>query len=143
MNGISIVIPAFNEAENIFQMVSETDRAMRVLGVDFEIIIVDDGSTDNTPRETARARAEFDNVKVVRLPENRGKGNAFKRGFQASSMEVVCSLDADLDVHPYQVGRLKEEMERTGADVVVGSKRHPRSEIIPTSASSTAPSTTC
>ena len=60
MNGISIVIPAFNEAENIFQMVSETDRAMRVLGVDFEIIIVDDGSTDNTPRETARARAEFD-----------------------------------------------------------------------------------
>jgi glycosyltransferase involved in cell wall biosynthesis len=110
-------------------MVSETDRAMRVLGVDFEIIIVDDGSTDNTPRETARARAEFDNVKVVRLPENRGKGNAFKRGFQASSMEVVCSLDADLDVHPYQVGRLKEEMERTGADVVVGSKRHPRSEL--------------
>ncbi len=129
MEGISVVIPAYNEADGIFETVHETDRAMKALGCDYEIIVVDDGSTDDTPRETARAEAEFESVQVVRLPENRGKGNAFKRGFQASTKELVCTIDADLDVHPYQVGKLKEDMERTGADVVVASKRHPRSEL--------------
>jgi glycosyltransferase involved in cell wall biosynthesis len=129
VEGISIVVPAYNEAESIYEMVCESVRAMEELGRDYEIIVVDDGSTDDTTPEAARAAREFDNVILIRLPENAGKGSALRRGFQASSKEHVCFLDADLDIHPYQIHSLVSEMERTGADVVIGSKRHPRSKL--------------
>lgn len=127
--GVSLIIPAFNEASQIGEMASESVRAMDLVGRDYEIIFVDDGSTDDTFVEIQRAAQRHENTRCVRLPENRGKGNAIRRGFQASSKDLVCCIDADLDINPYQVGRLIEEMEKTGADVVVGSKRKPDSEV--------------
>ncbi|MCJ7653187.1 MAG: glycosyltransferase, partial [Actinobacteria bacterium] len=61
--------------------------------------------------------------------ENQGKGNALKRGFQYATKELVLFLDADLDLHPSHIGILLKEMETTGADVVIGSKRHPDSSL--------------
>lgn len=129
MEGVSLVLPAFNEAGVIYQTVRESVRAMELLGRPYEIVVVDDGSTDETPREIDRAVRDLNNVKVVTIGENAGKGNALKRGFQASTLELVCFLDSDLDIHPYQVQNLISEIDRTGADIVIGSKRHPRSKL--------------
>ncbi len=129
MEGLSLVLPAYNEAGIIYEAVRESARSMEALGRAYEIIVVDDGSTDETPREIDRAVRDLSKVKVVTIPENTGKGNALKRGFQASTCQLVCFLDSDLDIHPYQVQNLISEMDRTGADVVIGSKRHPRSKL--------------
>ncbi len=129
MRSVSILIPAYNEASSILEMVRETVRAMDELALDYEIIVIDDGSSDETHDRIDKAVQDFPLLKTVALAENVGKGNALKRGFQASSKKLVCFLDADLDIHPYQVGRLISEMERSGADIVVGSKRHPLSKV--------------
>ncbi len=129
MKSISLLIPAYNEGPRIYEMLRESVRAMEELHRDYEIIVIDDGSEDDTPEAIARAVSDFRAVSSVRVPENVGKGNALKRGFQASTKELVCFLDADLDIHPFQVRNLLEEMRRTGADIVIGSKRHPRSVV--------------
>lgn len=127
--GLSIIIPAFNEEVSVYQTISETARTMGKLDRDYEIILVDDGSVDNTPLEIERASREFGSIIPVLLPENHGKGNALKRGFQASSKELVCFLDADLDLHPSQINNLLHWMEDTDADIVIGSKRHRESRL--------------
>lgn len=122
---ISVVLPSHNEGNTIYEMISETVLVLEELGYDYEIIVVDDGSTDNTPAEINRAVSEFNRVASITLPENMGKGNALRRGFLSTSKELVCFLDADLDLHPSQIKEFTDSMERTGADILVGSKRHP------------------
>jgi cellulose synthase/poly-beta-1,6-N-acetylglucosamine synthase-like glycosyltransferase len=129
MDGISLILPAYNEADVIYETACESARALADIGCEHEIIVVDDGSVDNTALEADRAAREFQSIKVLRLAENQGKGNAMKRGFQASVYELVCFLDADLDLHPRQITRLLSVMDETGADIVIGSKRHPDSEV--------------
>ena len=129
MDGLSLIIPAYNEAGTVFRTASETARVLGELGLEHEIILVDDGSSDDTALEIERAAREFESITPVLLPENRGKGNALKRGFQTSGKELVCFLDADLDLHPSQINNLLQRMEDTDADIVIGSKRHPESKL--------------
>jgi cellulose synthase/poly-beta-1,6-N-acetylglucosamine synthase-like glycosyltransferase len=129
IKGISLIIPAHNEGEVIYKTAAEAVRVLEKLSREYEIIIVDDGSTDETPREIERITGDFANVRAVALTENQGKGNALKRGFQSATRELVVFLDADLDLNPSLIGILLKEMETTGADVVIGSKRHPDSSL--------------
>lgn len=127
--GISLIIPAHNEGNIIHRMVVEAVQVLDELDRDYEIIIVDDGSTDDTPGEIARVTSEFENIKAVTLTENQGKGNALRRGFEACKYGLVLFLDADLDLHPSNIRFLLAEMEKTGADIIIGSKRHPDSRL--------------
>lgn len=127
--GISLVLPAHNEEKYIYRMSLESASVLEKTSSDFEIIIVDDGSTDDTPSEIARAVSESDRITAVTLSENQGKGNALRRGFQKSKMDLVCFLDGDLDLHPSNIETLLSEMGATGADIVIGSKRHPESRL--------------
>lgn len=129
MDGISLILPAYNEADVIYETACESARALDFIGGEYEIIVVDDGSVDGTAVEAGRAAQEFEKIKILRLAENQGKGNALKRGFQTSSFDLVSFLDADLDLHPSQISSLLSVMAETGADIVIGSKRHPESEI--------------
>ncbi len=126
---ISIVIPAYNEKERIFNTISETSRVMKELHLDHEIIVVDDGSRDGTHDEMLRASLVFGNVRPVRYEKNQGKGHAIKHAFEYVAGDVVTFLDADLDLHPGQIPTFIEYMEKYDADVVVGSKRHPESKL--------------
>ncbi|MFA6562363.1 MAG: glycosyltransferase [Verrucomicrobiia bacterium] len=125
---LSIILPAFNEGGHIFTNVG-TVRETFVGKLSFEIVVVDDGSLDNTFAEAERAARQWPEVRAFRQKHNAGKGEALKRGFRESRGERVAFLDADLDIPPSQVGVLMATMDRAGADVVIGSKRHPDSKL--------------
>jgi glycosyltransferase involved in cell wall biosynthesis len=127
---LSILMPAFNEAQSIAENACETVETMHSLGMDFEIVVIDDGSMDGTHAAASNAlRAWPDHVRVVRCVRNEGKGNALICGACYSRGEYVAFLDADMDLHPEQLGSFFEIMNTSGADVVIGSKFHPRSKV--------------
>ncbi len=126
---ISVIMPAYNESGHIYRNVNETFDVLRKTKRRFEIIVVDDGSTDSTFKEAVRAAGEHDNVKVVHYSSNNGKGNALKEGFKAVTGDFTVFLDSDLDLHPSQLHTLFRIMRDRKADVVIGSKHHPASKL--------------
>ena len=126
---LSVIMPAFRLggviAENISQVVSVLEG-----NVEYEIIPVDDGSPDSTADELRKAAAANPSrVKPVFVEVNAGKGNALKEGFRASTGEFVLLLDGDLDLLPSRIPDFFDSMKSHGSDIVLGSKRHPASEV--------------
>jgi len=117
----SIVIPAYNEADDIEVVV----KAILKLG-DIEVIISDDGSTDGTGK-VARELAKRENVQLV-SDENGGKGAAIKRGLEIANGNILGFLDADMSAHPKELLKLFKEID-VGADVAIGSRDLPESFI--------------
>lgn len=117
-NGVSIVIPAFNEEAGIPLVVAELRRILQHYPIAVEIIIVDDGSTDGTARAAALAGA-----RVMRHRSNRGYGAALKTGISAATHEVVTIIDADGTYPAVHIPSLLEKLDR--ADMVVGSRVGP------------------
>ena len=127
---LSILMPAYNEANSIAENVCETVATMQALGMNFEIVVIDDGSMDGTHAAASNAlRAWPDHVRVVRCWRNQGKGNALICGAWYSKGEYVAFLDADMDLHPEQLASFFAIMEARQADVVIGSKFHPDSKV--------------
>lgn len=126
---ISVIMPAHNEGHHIYDNVRETQHVFEEAECDYEIIVVNDGSGDDTGKESKRAAEGCANIKVVDRDRNSGKGNAMRRGFYHATGDVVVLLDADLDLHPNQLHTLFTIMKLEEADVVVGSKRHPDSKL--------------
>jgi glycosyltransferase involved in cell wall biosynthesis len=121
---ISVVVPAYNEAAHIVETLREVVRALEAEGATFEVIVVDDGSPDRTYREALKFVSPPGRVRVVYYDDNLGKGNALTCGTWFARGDYIVFLDADLDLHPSQLPVLFAIMKRTGADVVIGSKRH-------------------
>ncbi len=126
---ISIIMPAYNEGKHIFKNIRMTRDIMREVGIDTEIVVVDDGSDDNTLGEIERAAQTFENVVTARNPYNMGKGMALRTGFDFSTGDLVVFLDADLDLHPAQIQTLIDVLEMGSYDVVVTSKHHHDSQL--------------
>jgi len=130
INGkITVIMPAFNEAEVIERNVKETIITFDNFNVDFEIIIIDDGSTDETWKKIKDLESKFQNVKATRNMKNYGKGRALKKGFRFAKGEYVVFLDSDIDLHPAQLETFFDIMKLDDSDVVIGSKRHPNSKL--------------
>jgi glycosyltransferase involved in cell wall biosynthesis len=127
---LSILMPAYNEASSIARNVCETVETMRALGVNFEILVIDDGSMDGTTAAAIDAmRAWPEHVRVVRCTRNEGKGNALICGAEYAKGEHIAFLDADMDLHPEQLAGFFAIMEARQADAVIGSKFHPESKV--------------
>jgi dolichol-phosphate mannosyltransferase len=129
MTEFSVIIPAYNEGETIFQNLMIVSETIRADNIDFEIILVDDGSFDNTFAEAKRASEHCREIRVIHYEHNAGKGTAFRTGFKNSSGKYIALLDADLDFHPSQLLKMLNALKRTGADIVMGSKYHPESKV--------------
>jgi glycosyltransferase involved in cell wall biosynthesis len=128
MKELSVIMPAKNEEEHIFGSIKEVGKVFDNYGLNYEIVVVDDGSSDGTYREASKAAAENDCIKVFRK-EYGGKGSALEYGFNKCSGRLVTFLDADLDLHPRQIPLFIEYLKRSNADVVIGSKVHPLSKV--------------
>ena len=126
---VSVIIPAHDEARSIYVNLLEIIDTLNRLCEDYEIIVVDDGSSDNTHREVVRVNSKTDRVKAVESKTHQGKGSALKYGFQFAKGDFVVFLDADLDLHPEQLSCFFDIMKKTEAGVVIGSKRHPESKV--------------
>ena len=127
---VSIVMPAFNESVHIGANLRETVATFEEFGADFEVILVDDGSHDGTYLHALRVLVDHpERVRILRYQINQGKGAALAVGAMAAKGEYVVFLDADMDLHPAQLPKFFEIIEATGADAVIGSKRHPDSRI--------------
>lgn len=126
---LSIIMPAFNLGPTI---AANTDRVHGLLTnhLSFEIILVDDGSTDDTATAIRLAtQTHPQTVRPVLLTTNVGKGAALKAGLAACSGSHVLLLDGDLDLSPQKIPTFFSVMHHAKADIVIGSKRHPQSLI--------------
>jgi glycosyltransferase involved in cell wall biosynthesis len=111
---ISFVIPTLNEEKNIGKLLSEIKKVMKNKKINYEIIVVDGHSTDNTVKIARRF-----NVKI--LYDKLGKGSALRKGFKAAKGDVIISIDADLSHEPKEIGLLLEGI-KAGYDICMGSR---------------------
>jgi len=124
---LSIIIPAYNEEKNIYNTIDQILRVHDVLDYDFEIIVVSDGSSDNTKKEAKKHRSK--KVKVFEYKTNHGKGYALKHGVKKAMGDIITFVDAGGDFNPRQFNKCVQLLEIFDADFVIGSKRHPASKI--------------
>ena len=115
---ISFVIPAFNEEGNILPLYSKIKESMKNKK-EWEIIFVNDGSTDSTKEEMEEIEKEDKRIKVINLQINSGKSVALRKGFNEAEGEVVFTMDADLQDDPKEVKKFLKEIDK-GYDVVCG-----------------------
>ncbi len=126
---LSIVMPAYNEEQCIYSNLLTTAEIVEDFYSNYEIILVNDGSTDHTFSEAMRAREENHRIKVLTYHKNRGKGGAIKEGIQKAQGAYIAFLDADLDLSPRHLERFMEQLICTEADIVIGSKLHKDSRL--------------
>jgi len=124
---LSIVIPAYNEEQNIYRTLDKIVKSHNKLSYDYEIIVVVDGSPDRTAEKARRHRS--DKIRVLEYQPNRGKGYALKYGTRQARGEIITFTDAGGDFDPRQFDRCVKLMEIFDADFVIGSKRHPASKV--------------
>jgi glycosyltransferase involved in cell wall biosynthesis len=122
---VSLVIPMYNEELNIEHAVRAATQSLERYSREWEIVIVDDASTDASPRIAARLAAADPRVRVLRHEKNRKLGATLRTGFAAARHELVFYMDADIPFDPDVLGRAVRAMELTGADMIA-AYRHDR-----------------
>ncbi len=125
---VSVVMPAFDEASLLEASLEETVSSLRQLGCSFEVVVVDDGSDDDTLAAARHAAVRLPEVRVITNGVHAGKGAALRRGVSETRGDLVLFVDADLEVHPRQLALLYGALVAADADIVIGSKLHPESQ---------------
>ncbi|GAB4347356.1 MAG: glycosyltransferase family 2 protein [Flammeovirgaceae bacterium] len=132
---ISVVIPLLNEAESLPELISWIEEVMQKNHFQYEVILVDDGSSDNSWEVIEKHHQKNPNIKGISFLRNYGKSAALNVGFKAARGEVVITMDADLQDSPDEIPDLYKMIKIEGFDLVSGWKkvRHdPLSKTIPT-----------
>ncbi len=130
---VSIVIPVMNEADNVGPLHQELSQSLGSVGRGYEIVFVDDGSTDGTPDLIAALAASDDHVRLVRLRRNFGQTAAFSAGFDHARGQLVVTMDGDRQNDPGDIPRLLSKLDG-GYDMVCGwrqDRRDPLSKRVP------------
>ncbi|HEV8486985.1 MAG TPA: glycosyltransferase [Blastocatellia bacterium] len=124
---LSVIVPAYREGkriyENITRLLTELDR----LDATYEVVVVSDGNTDSTLRETKRVISP--RLRVFHYPMNVGKGFALSLGVDQCVGDLVTFIDADMELDPANIKTFIETLRNASCDAVIGSKRHPQSHV--------------
>jgi len=120
---LSIVIPLFNEAESLPELATWIEKVMNEHSYSYEIIFIDDGSTDNSWQVIEELRTKNHNVKGIKFQRNYGKSAGLNEGFRVASGEVIITMDADLQDSPDEIPELRRMIIDDGFDLVSGWKK--------------------
>lgn len=120
MDSLSIVLPAYNEEENVEQAVAHVSEAAQSLDRDYEIILVNDGSTDRTGEIGRQLEERVPNFRLVEHYPNRGYGGALKAGFDVAKKDLIAFYPGDAQFDFGEITRLLEQLEEKDADIVCG-----------------------
>ena len=126
---ISIVAPLFNEEENVGLLVERIDAALAVAPFDYEIIVVDDGSTDDTLARAAALTRTNSRLRVLKLRRNYGQTPAMVAGIDHAKGEVVVTMDGDLQNDPEDIPMMVEKLDE-GFDIVVGWRHNRQDKLL-------------
>jgi dolichyl-phosphate beta-glucosyltransferase len=126
---ISVVIPAYNEEKRLDSTLPHLWRSLKRRFNKFEIIVVDDGSTDRTPQLVLECSREYSEVRLIRYENNRGKGYAVRTGILAASGRYVLFSDADLSTPVREIRKLLKSLSE-GYDVAIGSRATREARIV-------------
>lgn len=119
---ISVVVPLLDEQETIHTLVQQVTEVLGKIGRTADIVLIDDGSTDESWATIERMAAEYDTVRGIRFRRNFGKAAALAAGFEAARGDIVVTMDADLQDDPQEIPRFLEAID-SGFDVVSGWKK--------------------
>lgn len=117
---LSIIIPVYNEETNLSPLHSELVEVLRELPVKYEIIYVDDGSTDGSFKTLSQFHEQNQCVKIIQFRRNFGQSAAFAAGFDAAQGELILTLDADGQNDPHDIPKLMEALQQGDYDFVIG-----------------------
>lgn len=120
---ISVVVPLYNEAESLPELVAWIDRVARGNALTYEVILVDDGSSDGSWEVVERLKGEYAAVRGISFLRNYGKSAALYCGFAAAEGEVVFTMDADLQDSPDEIPAMRRMILEEGYDLVSGWKK--------------------
>jgi len=128
--GISVVSPAYNEASNIKLFCVKTNKVLKKFTSDYEIIIIDDGSTDNSLALLQTIKKQIKAIKIIRLRRRSGQTAALIAGINLASKDIVVVLDSDLQQDPNDIPKLVDPILIGKADVVSGQRLQRQHSII-------------
>tara|TARA_B100001287_G_scaffold158278_1_gene133045 strand:+ start:1865 stop:2821 length:957 start_codon:yes stop_codon:yes gene_type:complete len=134
-NNVSIIIPLFNEQDSLNELAKWISEVCNENKLVYEIIFIDDGSTDNSWNVIKSLKDQDQNIKAISLRRNYGKSAALNVGFQASQAKVIITMDADLQDSPNEIPSLYKMVVEDDFDIVSGWKKDrkdPISKTIPT-----------
>ena len=120
---ISVVIPLYNEEESLAELTAWIDRVMGENGFSYEMILIDDGSTDGSWDVVAELKRRYPALRAIRFRRNYGKSPALYCGFEAARGKVIITMDADLQDSPDEIPELYRMITEGGYDLVSGWKR--------------------
>jgi len=132
---ISVIVPLYNEEESLPELTSWIKRVMDANNFSYEVILVNDGSTDNSWNVVKELSSKDSTIKGIQFQRNYGKSAALQKGFEACKGNVVITMDADLQDSPDEIPELFEMITKQGFDLVSGWKKKrydPISKTIPT-----------
>jgi glycosyltransferase involved in cell wall biosynthesis len=122
---VSIVIPFLNEEGNVLPLMADIEKAMRPTGIRFEVVAIDDGSTDETFARLKEAYEKHGAVRVIRLRKNFGQTPALSAGIAHAKGDIIVTMDGDRQNDPTDVPRLVEKLQE-GYDIVSGWRKNRR-----------------
>lgn len=120
---LSIVIPLFNEDESLPELTEWIEKVMLENNFSYEIILIDDGSTDDSWNVIEQLRVANANIKGIKFQRNYGKSAALNEGFKAAQGEVIITMDADMQDSPDEIPELRRMIIEDGFDIVSGWKK--------------------
>lgn len=127
---ISVIIAAYNEENRIYPSLLKIAEFLSNNKLEYELIVVDDGSSDNTSKLTGTLASRIHNLKIIRYPVNKGKGYALRQGVLASQGTLVLLTDADLSTPIEELTKLSTLIVEKKCEIAIGSRALARSEII-------------
>jgi glycosyltransferase involved in cell wall biosynthesis len=120
---LSIVIPLFNEDESLPELLAWIERVMTANQYSYEVIMIDDGSTDTSWEVITRLRTQNPHLRGIRFQRNYGKSAALNEGFKAAKGDIIITMDADMQDSPDEIPELRQMILEQGYDMVSGWKK--------------------